>query len=179
MENSEVYNSGDIISSYGNAIETTGYGVNRIVNSQFGTIQGHAVGNVGGTAGAAIVGGEGNDIVENAGTITGDVLLGGGEDLYVATGGKVTGNLDMGDGNDTVLTRGGSTIDVSGTATGGDGADAIGRSFTTSGIFDLATNTLGNSFELHGVEASGRRPKSPSRRRRPRPPRCACWATAR
>jgi fibronectin-binding autotransporter adhesin len=155
MENSEVYNSGDIISSYSNAIETTGYGVNRIVNSQFGTIQGHAVGNVGGTAGAAIVGGEGNDIVENAGTITGDVLLGGGEDLYVATGGKVTGNLDMGDGNDTVLTRGGSTIDVSGTATGGDGADAIGRSFTTSGIFDLATNTLGNSFELHGVEASG------------------------
>jgi fibronectin-binding autotransporter adhesin len=129
MENSEVYNSGDIISSYGNAIETTGYGVNRIVNSQFGTIQGHAVGNVGGTAGAAIVGGQGNDIIENAGTITGDVALNDGNDAYVATGGKLTGNLDMSRGNDNVLTRGGVTIDVTGTVTGGEGVDAIGKSF--------------------------------------------------
>ncbi|NYT41975.1 hypothetical protein HZY97_14490 [Sphingomonas sp. R-74633] len=155
MDNSVVNNTGDIISAYGNAIETTGYGVNRIINNKNGLIQGHRDGSVVGTAGAAIVGGDSNDIVENAGTITGHVLLGGGNDLYVANGGKVTGNLDMGDGDDTVLTRNGSTIDVSGTVTGGDGADAIGRSFTASGTFDLATNTLGNSFEMHGVEASG------------------------
>ncbi|MDG2534224.1 hypothetical protein P6144_11230 [Sphingomonas sp. HITSZ_GF] len=155
MDNSTVYNNGIITSAHGNAIETTGYGVNRIVNGATGSIQGHVSSNTIGTAGAAIAGGDGNDIVENAGTITGHVLLGGGEDLYVATGGKVTGNLDMGDGNDTVLTRNGAALDVSGTVTGGDGVDAYGRSFTSSGTFDLATNVLGNSFEMHGVEASG------------------------
>lgn len=155
MESSEVHNNGIISSAHGNAIETTGWGVNRIVNGAKGTILGHTVSNTIGTAGAAIVGGNANDIVENAGAITGHVLLGGGDDLYVATGGKITGNLDMGDGNDTVLTRNGAALDVSGNVTGGAGVDAYGRSFTTSGTFDLATNVLAAGFEMHGVEASG------------------------
>ncbi len=155
MENSVVHNSGDITSAHGNAIETTGYGVNRIVNYAAGLIQGHKTDNAAGTPGAAIVGGNADDIVENAGTITGHVLLGNGNDLYLATGGKVTGNLDMGNGDDTVLTRNGAALDVSGTVTGGAGIDAYGRSFTSSGTFDLATNVIPTDFELHGVEASG------------------------
>ena len=155
MENSTVYNSGDIVSAHGNAIETVGYGVNRIVNRAAGTIQGHATDNAAGTAGAAIVGGNADDIVENAGTITGHVLLGNGNDLYVANGGKVTGDLDMGNGDDTVLTRNGAALDVSGTVSGGAGIDAYGRSFTSNGTFDLTGNVLPAGFEMHGVEASG------------------------
>lgn len=155
MEDSVVDNSGDIVSAHGNAIETVGYGVNRIVNRAAGTIQGHATDNAAGTAGAAIVGGNADDIVENAGTITGHVLLGNGNDLYVANGGKITGDLDMGNGDDTVLTRNGAALDVSGTVTGGAGIDAYGRSFTSNGTFDLAGNVLPAGFELHGVEANG------------------------
>lgn len=156
MDNSVVYNSGDITSAHSDAIELVGDGINRIVNNAAGAIRGHETDNAAGTAGAAIVGtGYSNDIVENAGQITGHVLLGNGDDLYVANGGKVTGNLDMGNGNDTVLTRNGAALDVSGTVTGGEGADAYGRSFTTSGTFDLATNVIPTGFEMHGVEASG------------------------
>lgn len=156
LDNSQVYNSGDIISAHDNAIELAGDGVNYIRNNAAGTIQGHKADNASGTAGAAIVGTSySSDIVENAGTITGHVLLGEGNDLYVANGGKVIGDLDMGEGDDTVLTRNGAAIDVSGTVTGGAGLDAYGRSFTSSGTFDLATNTIPADFELHGVEASG------------------------
>lgn len=156
LNNSQVHNSGDIISAHDNAIELAGDGVNIIVNNAAGTIQGHKTDNASGTPGAAIVGtGDSSDIVENAGTITGHVLLGNGNDLYVANGGKVTGNLDMGDGDDTVLTRNGAAIDVSGTVAGGDGVDAYGRSFTSSGTFDLAANAIPAGFEMHGVEATG------------------------
>ncbi|MFL9841938.1 hypothetical protein ABS767_13265 [Sphingomonas sp. ST-64] len=156
LDNSQVYNSGDIISAHDNALELTGYGTNILVNNAAGTIQGHKTDNASGTAGAAIVATDySNDIVENAGTITGDVLLGEGEDLYVANGGKIVGNLDMGAGDDTVLTRNGAALDVSGTVTAGEGIDAYGRSFTSSGSFDLGTNVMPADFELHGVEASG------------------------
>lgn len=156
MDNSQVHNRGDIWSAHDNAIELAGNGVNRLVNYATGTIQGHMTSDTSGTAGAAIVGsGYSNDIIENAGTISGHVLLGNGDDLYVAAGGKVTGDLDMGAGNDTVLTRNGAALDVTGTVTGGAGVDAYGRSFTTSGTFDLASNVLAAGFEMHGVEASG------------------------
>jgi len=150
-----IVNDGDIVSHHGDAIQATDGGLTRIVNGARGTIRGHVGGRLTGTAGAAITGDAGDQIVENAGTIEGHVLLGAGNDAYIATGGKLTGNLDLGAGNDTVLTRNGAPVDVTGTVSGGAGADAYGKSFSTSGNFDLATNTVPADFELHGVEASG------------------------
>jgi hypothetical protein len=152
----EIFNNGAIVSSRGDAIQAAN---TRIVNQAQGVISGHTEGtSLSGTAGAAITGSadaETRETVENAGTINGNVLLRSGNDAYVATGGTLNGSLDLGAGNDTLLTRGTAAVGITGAVQGGDGYDAIGRSFAATGTFDLATNVIPGGFEAHGVEALG------------------------
>ncbi|RJF90213.1 autotransporter outer membrane beta-barrel domain-containing protein [Sphingomonas cavernae] len=146
-----IVNDGEIISQYGNAI--TG-GEFYVRNGAQGIITG-ATNAIVGISGAAIVGDGGSQTVDNAGRINGDVLLNEGNDTYIASGGTLNGDLDLGGNDDNFLMRDGAAAGVTGTLTGGDGADAYGRSFTADAAFDLATNVMPADFELHGVEALG------------------------
>ncbi|WP_182911815.1 autotransporter outer membrane beta-barrel domain-containing protein [Sphingomonas cavernae] len=122
------------------------------------------INNAGGTiraaGGTAIAGRYGGVSVQNAGTIDGNILLSQASDsfaadAYVAMGGTVSGNLDFGGGDDLFLVRDGASAGISGTINAGDGLDAYGRSFTSSGTYALGASAKPADFELHAAEALG------------------------
>lgn len=124
---------------------TNGYGtlITRNAIHQFskggGSQAGEIIGGIVDGRRVAYFGYGGTDILVNSGTIVGDVLMGGSDGLFLYTE---------------------ATNGVTGMIDGGAGIDAYGKSFSTSGTYDVSNSILnqGNitGFEMHGVEARGK-----------------------
>jgi hypothetical protein len=155
-------NSGTISSEGARAIDVGGVG--NLENLAGGTISsaaGDAIRfNVGGssltnrgsiTGDVGVRGSGANDTVANFGAIEGTtngVALGGGADEFQQwTGASVTGNVDLGDGDDVFILEGANST-VSGSITGGAGADTaiLAGTLDADNFVNFETYQLGSTL---------------------------------
>jgi Ca2+-binding RTX toxin-like protein len=110
INNGDIISIGDIGSSYGVVIASDAGQEDRLFNS--GLIS---------ATDAAVLGGNGAELVTNTGTIDGDLLMGGGNDV-IANRGEITGDVFLGAGADRFV---GSRGAGSGTIDAGGGDDVV------------------------------------------------------
>jgi hypothetical protein len=94
-------------------------------------------------AGAAVLGGAGQETVINHGRIVGDVMLGDGADSFVfGKGGTVAGDVFLGGGSDLVRIENGSgTSHIADFAAGAAGGDVIDVSAFFSSFHEVQTHS--------------------------------------
>ncbi|MEP1444203.1 MAG: autotransporter domain-containing protein, partial [Hyphomicrobiales bacterium] len=120
---------------------TSGVGITSTLNTD-------ATSTISSLGGTAVLGGEGDEIINNIGTITGNVILGEGTNVVNnADGATITGDLTTGAGND-VFANDGTFI---GTANLGEGNNTVTNTSFFTFVGDLITGDGDDDITNTGV----------------------------